>query len=158
MEKIESFKINHDKLEPGMYISRIDGDVVTYDLRMKKPNGGNYIESATAHTLEHLLATLARNSDIAKEVVYVGPMGCRTGFYILIRDSVLPSVALDYIREWLYYICSHKSEYEQNGIPGATREECGNYIEHNLGRAIKLAFDMLGVLINWNEEMMRYPK
>ena len=85
MKKIASFTINHDTLEKGMYISRIDGDVVTYDIRMKKPNGGDYLQMSAAHTLEHLFATYARNSRQKDQVIYVGPMGCRTGFYLLLR-------------------------------------------------------------------------
>ena len=80
MKQIASFTVNHDKLEKGMYISRIDGDVVTYDIRMKKPNGGDYLSNGALHTFEHLFATYARNSRFSGSVLYVGPMGCRTGF------------------------------------------------------------------------------
>ena len=76
MKTIASFQVNHDLLDKGMYISRIDGDVVTYDIRMKKPNGGDYLSNASLHTFEHLFATYARNSELSDEVVYVGPMGC----------------------------------------------------------------------------------
>ena len=81
MKKIASFTVNHDLLEKGMYVSRIDGDVITYDIRMKKPNGGDYLSPDGIHTFEHLFATFARNSRCADGVLYVGPMGCRTGFY-----------------------------------------------------------------------------
>ena len=83
MERIASFCVNHDLLEPGMYTSRADGDITTYDVRMFVPNAGEYLSPAGAHTLEHLLATKARNSGYAGHVIYVGPMGCRTGFYLL---------------------------------------------------------------------------
>ena len=86
MDRIASFSVNHDKLEKGIYVSRIDGDVVSYDVRMKKPNGGDYLESPAMHTFEHLFATYARNSRFSDSVIYVGPMGCRTGFYLLLRD------------------------------------------------------------------------
>ena len=79
MKTIASFTVNHDRLEKGMYLSRVDGDVVTYDVRMKKPNGGDYLGNGELHTIEHLFATYARNSDVSDDVVYVGPMGCRTG-------------------------------------------------------------------------------
>ena len=88
MEKIASFTINHDLLQPGMYISRIDGDCVTYDLRMKVPNAGDYLDQKGLHTLEHLLATYLRNSERRGQVIYTGPMGCRTGFYLVMRDAV----------------------------------------------------------------------
>ena len=88
MKKIASFSVDHDKLKKGMYVSRIDGDVVTYDLRMKVPNAGDYLSNGALHTFEHLFATYARNSALSDSVIYVGPMGCRTGFYFLLRDNV----------------------------------------------------------------------
>ena len=88
MKKIASFTVDHDKLEKGMYISRVDGDVVTYDIRMKKPNMGDYLTNGALHTFEHLFATYARNTELSPQVIYIGPMGCRTGFYFLLRDSV----------------------------------------------------------------------
>ena len=81
MERIASFCVDHTRLERGMYLSRQDGDVLTWDIRMKKPNQGDYLTTAAAHTLEHLFATYARNSAVKDGVIYVGPMGCRTGFY-----------------------------------------------------------------------------
>ena len=86
MKRIASFEVNHDKLKPGMYTSRIDGDVTTYDIRMVHPNAGTYIEPAAGHTFEHLFATFARNSDFSEKIIYCGPMGCQTGFYFLVRD------------------------------------------------------------------------
>lgn len=83
MEKITSFCVNHDILPKGMYISRVDGDIITYDLRMVVPNGGIYLENDGLHTFEHLFATYVRNSAYADEIIYAGPMGCRTGFYFL---------------------------------------------------------------------------
>ena len=83
MEKIESFKIDHTKLLKGMYVSRIDGDVVTYDIRMRRPNIEPVMETGAMHTIEHLFATFARNSEYSKNIIYFGPMGCRTGFYFL---------------------------------------------------------------------------
>ena len=80
MKTIASFTVNHDTLQKGMYVSRIDGDVVTYDIRMKVPNQGDYLSNGAMHTFEHLFATCARNSEWADQVLYVGPMGCRTGF------------------------------------------------------------------------------
>ena len=85
MKRITSFSVDHTKLQRGMYISRIDGDVTTYDIRMKVPNAGDYLSNGALHTFEHLFATYARNSKYADGVIYVGPMGCRTGFYLLTR-------------------------------------------------------------------------
>ena len=85
MERIASFCVDHTRLERGMYLSRQDGDVLTWDIRMKKPNQGDYLTTAAAHTLEHLFATYARNSAVKDGVIYVGPMGCRTGFYLRFR-------------------------------------------------------------------------
>lgn len=89
MKQIKSFTINHDYLTRGMYISRIDGDVITYDLRMKIPNNseGDYLEDNAMHTFEHLFATYVRNTEHADAIIYAGPMGCRTGFYFLTRDA-----------------------------------------------------------------------
>ena len=151
MEKIASFSVDHDKLEKGMYISRIDGDVVTYDIRMKKPNGGDYLGNGELHTFEHLFATYARNSEYKDAVIYVGPMGCRTGFYLLLRDSVSGSEAIDLVRESFAFISTFEGE-----IPGAKRKECGNYLEHDLPGARETAVDMLHVLRDWTEERLAY--
>ena len=93
MERIASFCVDHTKLDRGMYLSRQDGDVLTWDIRMKKPNHGDYLSTGAAHTLEHLFATYARNSAFRDGVIYVGPMGCRTGFYLLTR-GLTPAEAL----------------------------------------------------------------
>lgn len=151
MDRIASFSVNHDLLEKGMYISRVDGDVVTYDIRMKKPNGGDYLGYAELHTFEHLFATYARNSAYKDSVVYVGPMGCRTGFYLLLRDTVSRRDAIDLVRQSFSFI----SEFEGE-IPGAKRQECGNWLEHDLAGARRTAADMLAVLENWNTEKLAY--
>ena len=104
MKKIASFTVNHDKLQKGMYVSRIDGDVVTYDIRMKTPNAGDYLTNGALHTFEHLFATYARNSALSDAVIYVGPMGCRTGFYFLLRDSVSRAEALRLVQESFAFI------------------------------------------------------
>ena len=151
MDRIASFSVNHDLLEKGMYISRVDGDVVTYDIRMKKPNGGDYLGYAELHTFEHLFATYARNSAYKDSVVYVGPMGCGTGFYLLLRDTVSSRDAIDLVRQSFSFI----SEFEGE-IPGAKRQECGNWLEHDLAGARRTAADMLAVLENWNTEELAY--
>ena len=131
MKTIASFTVNHDRLEKGMYLSRVDGDVVTYDVRMKKPNGGDYLGNG----------------------VYVGPMGCRTGFYLLVRDSVSHDRAVRLVNDSLEYIADFEGE-----IPGSKRAECGNYAEHDLDAAKQTARDMLSVLNNWNKNDLKYKE
>ncbi|MBQ7353063.1 MAG: S-ribosylhomocysteine lyase [Clostridia bacterium] len=126
MRKIASFSVDHDKINEGMYISRIDGDIITYDMRMRKPNMGDYIDNITMHSLEHMFATFVRNSKIGENVIYFGPMGCQTGFYLLVRDTE-SNVVLDTVKEVLNQIISHKGE-----MFGNTRKECGNYRNLNL--------------------------
>ncbi len=151
MKKIASFTVNHDKLTKGMYVSRIDGDVVTYDVRMKTPNGGDYLTNGAMHTFEHLFATFARNSGVSEQVIYVGPMGCRTGFYLLLRDSVSREDAIKLVCDSLEFISSFEGV-----IPGSTKIECGNYLEHDLEGAKAVACDMLPILSAWTPEKMEY--
>lgn len=151
MKQIASFTVNHDTLTKGMYVSRIDGDVVTYDIRMKKPNGGDYLTNGAMHTFEHLFATYARNSSYGTSVLYVGPMGCRTGFYLLLREDVSRKQTLDLVKESFRFIAGFEGE-----IPGAKPRECGNYKEHDLPGAKSVAKDMLDVLKDWNEAKMQY--
>lgn len=155
MKRIASFSVNHDKLKKGMYISRIDGDIVTYDIRMKKPNNpeNDYLENGTMHTFEHLFATYVRNTKFANDIIYVGPMGCRTGFYFLTRDSISHNEALSLIKDTFDFIKNFEGE-----IPGTKREECGNYKEHNLQGAKSTAMDMLNILENWTEDKMTYEE
>lgn len=151
MKKIASFTVDHTKIDKGMYISRIDGDVITYDVRMKKPNGGDYLPYAAAHTIEHLFATFARNTAFSDSIIYVGPMGCRTGFYFLTRDSISYSEAISTVADSMKFIKDFEGE-----IPGTSAEECGNYKEHDLEGAKEIAADMAEVLSNWNEEKLYY--
>ena len=130
MKKIASFTVNHDKLKKGMYISRIDGDAVTYDIRMKIPNGGDYLGCGELHTFEHLFATFARNSCYSDSVIYVGPMGCRTGFYLLVFGEKTSEDVAPLILEMCDFILRFEGE-----IPGAKPEECGNFSEQNLNMA-----------------------
>ena len=153
MKRIASFEVNHDLLEKGMYLSRIDGDAVTYDVRMKKPNCGDYLSTGGMHTLEHLFATYARNSEFSENVIYVGPMGCRTGFYLILRDSVPKPDAIQLVLAAMRFIADFEGV-----LPGSRREECGNYLDHNLEEAHAVARDMIDVLSNWNEEDLIYKK
>ena len=153
MKKIASFTVNHDLLGKGMYVSRIDGDVVTYDIRMKIPNGGDYFSMSAAHTVEHLFATYARNSTFGDKVVYVGPMGCRTGFYLLVRDAVSKVQAIALVQESMAFIRDFEGE-----IPGNSRVECGNYLDHDLSGARALGAEMAKVLENWTEADLIYKQ
>ena len=153
MDKIASFTVNHDKLERGMYISRIDKNIITYDIRMKKPNGGDYLGNGELHTFEHLFATYARNSSVSDNVVYVGPMGCRTGFYLLVTDDVAHSQAIELVKESLRFIADFEGE-----IPGSLREECGNYLEHDLPGAKATATAMIKTLENYTENDLYYKE
>lgn len=144
MKRIASFEVDHDILTEGLYISRVDGDVVTYDLRMEKPNGGVYLENAALHTFEHLFATYARNSRFEEHIIYVGPMGCRTGFYLLVRDKMTPAQTLELVQESMAFIAGYNDV-----IPGSTAKECGNYLEHSLPGANVLGRKMVEVLKDW---------
>lgn len=121
IERITSFTVDHNVLEPGFYISRVDGDVTTFDLRTRKPNCGNYMDNATMHSVEHMFATLIRNSAIADKVVYFGPMGCQTGFYLLLR-GVAPKDAWRVTVETIEAILAYEGP-----VFGASAVECGNY-------------------------------
>ena len=151
MKRIASFSVNHDILTKGMYVSRVDGDVITYDIRMKTPNMGDYLNNGAMHTFEHLFATYARNSALSDKVIYVGPMGCRTGFYFLLRDSISREEALALVKESFAFIAQFEGK-----IPGSERIECGNYLEHDLTGAKEVAADMLTVLSDWTAEKMDY--
>lgn len=151
MDKIASFCIDHTKLPRGMYISRIDGDITTYDIRTRRPNVEPVMENAAIHTLEHLFATYARNTCWGEHVVYFGPMGCRTGFYFLTR-GLPPENAIQLTRDALAFISTYQGE-----IPGVSPEECGNYRDHDLEGACREARAMLDVLENWDASRLSYP-
>ncbi len=150
MDKIASFTVDHTTLMPGMYISRMDGDVTTYDMRFCRPNHPPFLQSPAMHTIEHIFATLMRNSAIREQVIYFGPMGCRTGFYLLIRNSD-HAETLGTVRD-----CLAAAAEWQGEIPGASAEECGNYLEHDLDGAKKYLRDYLNIIKDWTAEMLDY--
>lgn len=150
MEKIASFTVDHTKLTPGIYLSRQDGDITTYDIRMRRPNCEEVIDNASLHTIEHLFATFARNSEAADKVIYFGPMGCRTGCYFLVRDMKKED-AVALIRRVFEEIAAYDGE-----IPGASAKECGNWREHSLEGAKKEAVRFLSVIQNWAAEQLGY--
>ena len=140
VKRITSFTVDHDKIDSGIYVSRIDGDVVTYDMRTRRPNGGDYMDNLTMHTFEHMFATYVRNSNIADSIIYFGPMGCRTGFYLLVRGENNETV-LKTVIETLEKIIEHKG-----AVFGAARRECGNYRGLRLASAKEEAKRYLSVL------------
>lgn len=152
MKRIASFEVDHTCLLPGMYLSRQDGNVVTYDLRFIRPNTPPFLPSAVMHTIEHIFATYVRNSRFGENIVYFGPMGCRTGFYLL-TQGMRHGDAIALTRETLKFIAEYEGE-----IPGATAVECGNYREQDLPGARAAAAKMLPVLENWTESDLSYRK
>ena len=129
VKKIASFEVNHNLLREGIYVSRIDGDITTYDLRTRIPNAGDYMNNLTMHSLEHMFATYVRSSEIAEKVIYFGPMGCQTGFYLLVRDAENEEV-LTVVKRTLSRIINHDGE-----MFGQSAIECGNYKNLDLGAA-----------------------
>lgn len=152
MERIASFTVDHDKLLPGLYLSRRDGDVVTFDLRLKKPNTGDLLSNSEMHSVEHLIATLLRNSREKDAVVYFGPMGCQTGFYFLFDGSRL---SLERAVELLKEVFAAAGEF-RGEMPGKSAKECGNYINLDVetGRAVcKFYADLIA---GWTAEQLAY--
>ncbi len=150
MTRIPSFSIDHTKLKRGVYLSRQDDDVKTWDVRMKEPNHGDYISTGAIHTIEHLFATYARNSKYRDGIIYVGPMGCRTGMYFLTR-GLTDAEVLDCIRESYRFMAQFTGE-----IPGAKEAECGNYKDHDLEGCREEAGKYLEVLEKLTPEDMHY--
>ena len=128
MERIASFCVDHTKLEPGIYISRIDGDIATYDIRMRKPNTPPFLSNPVLHSFEHLFATIARNSEYGGRVIYFGPMGCRTGFYMLLAGDYTSKDVVGLVTELFEFVRDFKGE-----VPGAAAKDCGNYLDMTAG-------------------------
>ena len=158
MKKIASFTIDHIKLLPGLYVSRKDhvgSEVVTtFDIRMTKPNGEPVMNPAEMHTIEHLAATYLRNhADYGSKTVYFGPMGCRTGFYLLLAGDYESKDIVDLMKEMFEFIRDFHDE-----VPGASAKDCGNYLDMNLPMANYLADRYLReVLADITEERLIYP-
>lgn len=159
MEKIASFTIDHIKLQPGVYVSRKDhiGDevITTFDLRMTSPSEEPVMNTAEMHTIEHLAATFLRNhKEYGTKTVYFGPMGCRTGFYLLLAGDYESRDIVDLMVEMFTFIRDFKGE-----VPGASAKDCGNYLDMNLGMANYLAKKYLDeVLIDIKPERLVYPE
>ena len=159
MEKIASFTIDHIKLQPGIYVSRKDfvgrEVITTFDLRMTSPNEEPVMNTAEVHTIEHLGATFIRNhKDFSDKVIYFGPMGCRTGFYLLLAGDYESKDIVPLITEMFIFIRDFHDE-----VPGASAKDCGNYLDMNLNMANWLADKYLNnVLFNISEERLVYPE
>ncbi len=152
MKRIASFSVDHTELPKGVYISRTDDDVITYDVRMAEPNIDTPLTPAISHSTEHILATYLRNSKYSDNVIYVGPMGCLTGFYLLTRG-----LATETVLELLRAAYAFLRDFEGD-IPGATAKECGNYSLQDLAGAKALAAEYCKVLADVNEAGTKYPK
>lgn len=158
MKKIASFTVNHLDLLAGIYVSRVDyvGEypVTTYDLRMKMPNKEPVLQNAEMHTIEHLGATFLRNHpDWDEEVVYFGPMGCRTGFYLILKGERTSADIADLITELFDFVANFEGE-----VPGASARDCGNYLDMNLPMARFEAKKYLEVLHNLTPANLNYPE
>ena len=159
MERIASFQVDHVRLNRGLYVSRIDeinGNYLTsFDIRMKLPNREPVINIAELHTMEHLGATFLRNHPIWKEqIVYFGPMGCRTGFYLILKGKLESKDIVDLMKKLYKFMAEFKGD-----IPGATAIECGNYLDQNLPMANYEAKKYLEeTLENLGEENLNYPE
>ena len=140
INKIASFTVDHDLLTEGIYVSRIDGDITTYDLRTRVPNAGDYMDNLTMHSVEHMFATYVRASALSDRVIYFGPMGCQTGFYLLVRNAD-NNETLAVVKDVLYKVINHGGE-----MFGAVRRECGNYKNLDLASAKRECERYLAIL------------
>ena len=159
MKKITSFTIDHLKLIPGVYVSRKDPvgkeTITTFDIRMTRPNFEPVMNTAEMHTIEHLAATFLRNhTEFGEKVVYFGPMGCRTGFYLLLAGDYASADIVPLLKELFVFIRDYKEE-----VPGASAIECGNYLDMNLPMANYLADKYLREVLNGiDESRLVYPQ
>ena len=158
MEKITSFTIDHIKLQPGVYVSRKDqvgnGIVTTFDLRFTSPNEEPVLNTAEIHTIEHLAATYLRNEPTWKNrVLYFGPMGCRTGFYLLLSDDLQSRDILELLRGCFRFVRDFREE-----VPGASAKDCGNYLDMNLPMANYWGAKYTALLENITEDRLVYPE
>ena len=158
MEKIASFTVDHLRLVPGVYVSRVDqvagNPITTFDLRMTCPNKEPVMNTAEVHTIEHLAATLCRNhAEDADKTVYCGPMGCRTGFYLILAGSYESKDIVPLLKEMYTFMAEFEGE-----VPGAAAKDCGNYLDMNLPMAKYLSKKYLTeVLENITDEQLNYP-
>ena len=154
MERIASFTVNHDVLVPGLYLSRRDGDVTTFDLRFKKPNTGDLLTNAQMHSVEHIIATFLRNSPEKDAVIYFGPMGCQTGFYFLFDGEQLSNANAVRL---LQRVFTAAAKFD-GAMPGASARECGNYRNLDVELARRCCAYYADVIADWSEEKLVYPE
>lgn len=157
MKKIASFTVDHLRLLPGVYVSRRDHVneevITTFDLRFTRPNEEPVLDTAPIHAIEHLAATYLRNHALwGEKIIYFGPMGCRTGFYLILKGELEPEDILELLKGMLEFIIGFTGD-----IPGASARDCGNYLDMNLPMAKYHAQKYLEVLSNITPERMRYP-
>ena len=152
MERIASFQVDHTRLKPGMYLSRRDGDISTYDLRFKVPNTGDLLTNAEMHSVEHIIATLLRNSPQKDAVIYFGPMGCQTGFYVLLDSRQLTDQqAVELVKTVFAQGAAYAGE-----MPGKSAAECGNYVNLEVSLAKAQCADYSQVLADWSADQLAY--
>lgn len=152
MERIASFQVDHNKLEPGMYLSRRDGSVTTFDLRFKKPNTGDLLTNAEMHSVEHIIATLLRNGRAKDAIIYFGPMGCQTGFYLLVDGSRLSDAdAVALVQETFAAGAAYTGD-----MPGRSAIECGNYVNLDVALARQQCAFYTDVIRDWTAERLAY--
>ena len=152
MERIASFQVDHNKLVPGLYLSRRDGEVTTFDLRFKKPNTGDLLSNAEMHSVEHIIATLLRSGRARDAVVYFGPLGCQTGFYLLFDSRRRSDAdAVDLVKETFAAGAAFDGP-----MPGKSPVECGNYINLDVDLAKKQCAYFAGVIDGWTAERLAY--
>lgn len=150
--RIASFSIDHDKLLPGLYVSRVDGDITTYDMRCRRPNTGDLLDNSTLHSLEHMFATYIRNGELRSQIVYFGPMGCQTGFYLLVRNAD-PERTVKALKTALAQVVAHTGE-----VFGNSQVECGNFRTLSLKASQDECASYLKVLEDWTVDKLAYPK
>lgn len=152
LQRIASFTVDHTKLLPGLYLSRVDGDAVTFDLRFKRPNTGDLLSNSELHSVEHLIATLLRNSPEKDAVIYFGPMGCQTGFYFLFDGRLLSN---EKAIELLKRVFAAAGEF-RGDMPGKSPVECGNYINLDVETGRRVCQWYGELIADWDEEKLRY--
>ena len=153
MERIASFTVDHNVLTPGLYLSRRDGNTVTFDLRFKKPNTGDLLTNAELHSVEHIIATLLRNSEQKDAVIYFGPFGCQTGFYFLFDEA---QITISEAIRLLQQVFAAGASYEGE-MPGCSAAECGNYRNLDVALARDCCRYYAEVIADWTEEKLAYP-
>lgn len=153
MERIASFSVDHTLLIPGLYLSRRDGNVVSLDLRFKKPNTGDLLSNAEIHSVEHIIATLLRNSEQKDAVIYFGPFGCQTGFYFLFDEA---QITISEAIRLLQQVFAAGASYEGE-MPGCSAAECGNYRNLDVALARNCCRYYAAVIVDWTKEKLTYP-